>query len=59
MALETVAADQTAQPLATGANSLYQMASDEAGSAGDQNHYCASSQFTCFPLAWGVVRTLT
>jgi hypothetical protein len=35
------------------------MASDEAGSAGDQNHYCASSQFTGFLLPWGVVRILT
>ena len=41
MPLETVAADQAAQRLATGADGLHQMASDEAGSAGDQNHYCA------------------
>ena len=41
MSLETLAADQAAQRLATGANGLYQMASDEAGSACDQNLYCA------------------
>src|SRR6516162_6784695 len=41
MSLETVAADQASQRLPTGADSLDQMAPDETGSAGDQNHYCA------------------